>query len=325
MNKYHVASRVLSYSRIFVLIVLFLFFAVSTDTFWSITRWSNVANIVLQQVPFLLLLTISEAIAILLNGIDLSIGSGVAMISCMVGLILTNTYNPWLGILGGIGMGLVLGFVQGFLIAKVKVSSFVTTYSMQWVLRGIALVLLAGKQIYDFGPDFRPIFISNRWTFFIIAIVVLLIMMFLLEKTTFGKAVYAIGKNPQAAAISGIHTNKVVLISFMLSGAVIGLASVLYIANLGSAEPVIGSDFAMKAMAAALIGGICFGGGKGRMIDTLVGSMIMLVLTNGMIQIGVKSVWQEFIIGLVIILAIFLERGIEKLNTKITAKAEASL
>ena len=325
MNKYRVASSVLSYSRVLVLIALFIFFSVATDTFWSITNWGNITNIILQQVPFLLLLTISETIAILLNGIDLSLGSNVAMISCTVGLVLTNTYNPWLGILTGIGLGLAVGLLQGFIIAHIKVSSFVTTYSMQWVLRGIALVLLAGKQIYDFGPDFRPLFITYNWTFFVIAIAVLIFMVFLFSKTTFGKGVYAISKNPQAAAISGVNTKKTVMLCFMISGGVIGLASVLYIANLGSAEPVIGSDFAMKAMAASLVGGISFGGGRGRMIESLVGAIIMLVLTNGMIQIGVKSVWQQFIIGMVIIGAVFLERGIEKLNAKISAKAEAQI
>ena len=320
MDKYRFISGILNYSRVFVLIALFIFFSMTTETFWSITSWDNIANIVFQQMPFLLLLTISSGLAILLNGIDLSIGSSVAMISCMVGLVLNKTYNAWLGIIIGIAMGLAVGLFMGFVIAKIKVSSFVTTYSMQWVLSGIALVLLAGKQIYDFGPDFRPMFITHRWTFLVIAMGVLILMIFLASKTRYGRAIYAIGKNPEAAKLSGINTDKVIIITYMLSGAIMGLASVLYIANLGSAEPVIGGDFPMRGMAAALVGGISFGGGRGRIVDTLVGSMIMLILTNGMIQIGVPSVWQDFITGLVIVMAVFLERGIEKMNMKIKIK-----
>ncbi|MCB7305741.1 ABC transporter permease [Bariatricus massiliensis] len=323
MNRYKLAKSMLKYSRVFILIVLFAFFSIATDTFWSPTKWGNVTNIVLQQVPFLMLLAISMTLAILLNGIDLSIGSGVALISCFVGLILNKTYNPWLGIFGGIVMGLVMGLIMGILISKVKVSAFVTTYSMQWILRGFALVLLGGKQIYDFGPKFRPIFTSSKYTFFIISLVILLIMMFLLGRTTFGKAVYAIGKNKEAAAISGINTGRVITISYMISGVIIGLAAVLYIANLGSAEPVIGSDFAIKAIAATLIGGTAFGGGKGKMSNAFVGALIMLILTNGMIQIGVPSVWQQFVIGAVIIISIIMERGMEKLGNKVSL-AEAS-
>lgn len=323
MNKYKFAKSMLKYSRVFILIILFAFFSAAADTFWSPAKWGNVTNIVLQQVPFLMLLAISMTLSILLNGIDLSIGSGVALISCFVGLILNKTYNPWLGIFGGILMGLVMGLIMGVLISKVKVSAFVTTYSMQWILRGFALVLLGGKQIYDFGPDFRPIFTSSKYTFFMISIVILFIMMFLLGKTTYGKAVYAIGKNKEAAAISGINTGRVITVSYMISGVIIGLAAVLYIANLGSAEPVIGSDFAIKAIAATLIGGTAFGGGKGKMSNAFVGALIMLILTNGMIQIGVPSVWQQFVIGAVIILSIIMERGMEKMGNKVSL-AEAS-
>ena len=319
MNKERFLNGLVKYSRVVVLIVLFAFFSLTTTTFWSPTKWSNITNIVLQQLPFTMLLAISMTLAILLNGIDLSIGSAVALISCFAGWVLNRTYNAWLGIFGGVLMGLVLGLIMGLLISKVKVSSFVTTYSMQWILRGLALVLLAGQQIYDFGPDFRPIFTSSRYTFFIIAIVVLAIMMFLLGKTTYGKAVYAIGKNQNAASICGINTDKVITISYMISGGIIGLAAVMYIANLGSAEPVIGSDFAIKAIAATLVGGTAFGGGKGKVSNAFVGGLIMLILTNGMVQIGVPSEWQQFVIGAVIILSIILERGMEKMSAKMTA------
>ncbi|MFV0363329.1 MAG: ABC transporter permease [Suipraeoptans sp.] len=324
MRNTNILKGLVKYSRVIILIVLFIFFSVTTDTFWSPTKWGNITNIVLQQVPFQMLLAICMTSAILLNGIDLSIGSGVALISCVCGLVLNMTYNPWLGIAAGLAAGALMGVFEGVLIAKVKVSAFVTTYSLQWVLKGFALVLLGGKQIYDFGPDFRPIFTSNKFTFFIIAIVILLIMMFLLGKTTYGKAVYAIGKNKEAAAISGINTSRILIISYTISGVIIGIASILYIANLGSAEPVIGGDFAIKAIAATLIGGTSFGGGKGKVSNALVGSMIMLILTNGMVQIGIPSVWQQFVIGVVIVLSIIMERGMEKISLRLTLREEAA-
>jgi ribose transport system permease protein len=302
------------YSRPIILVVLLIFFSIVTSTFWSINNWSNVLNIVLQQLPFLMLLTVSMIIAIILGGIDLSIGASVALITCGIAFVLQQTYNPFLGIVTGLVMGLIIGFINGILIAKVKVSAFIATYSMQWILRGIALVLLGGKQIYDLGPDYQKIFTSSPYTFLIISAVVVVVMWFIVSKTVLGNNIYAIGKNINAARISGIKTDKVIIASYTMSGVVIAIVSILYLANVGAAEPITGTDYPLRAIAAALIGGTAFGGGMGKITHSAIGAMIMLTLTNGMIHLGVPSVWQQIIVGAVIIVSIIMERGMQKLS-----------
>ncbi|MGX8702272.1 ABC transporter permease [Caproiciproducens sp.] len=314
-NKYF-SAFLIKHSRPLILILIFLFFSCFTNTFWSLGNWGNFANIILQQAPFSVLLAISMTLVIILNGFDLSIGASVALISCICGMILRATYNPWLAIVAALLLGCAVGLINGLLVAKLKVSSFVATYSMQWILQGVAYVLLGGSQIYDFGPSFRPLFISNPWTFFILAGVIAVLVWFLLSRTVFGRQLYATGTNECAARISGIKTSKITILVFMLSGMLVGLTTVMYIANLGTAEPAIGENFALNAIAATLIGGTAIGGGSGSVSNALVGALIMLFLSNGMIQSGVPSVWQQFIVGGVIIFSIVLERSLQKLSQK---------
>lgn len=305
----------LKYSRLLVLIVLFIFFSISTETFWSIDSWSNVANIVLQQAPFTILLAVCMTIVIILKGFDLSIGSAIAFVSCVTGIVLNRTGgNVVLALIVSVVLGAAIYLLEAFFITYVKVNTFVVTFSMQWILRGFAMVLLGGKQIYDLGTGFRSLFISNRYTFLGITIVICAVVTFILRKTVFGREVYAVGKNEVVAEMSGMRNHRVYIISFLLIGVVIGLTSALYIANLGTAEPTIGSDFPMTAIAATLVGGTAVAGGEGGVFNAVIGSFILLVLTNGMIHMGVPSTWQQVAEGAVIILSVVSERGLLKLS-----------
>lgn len=314
MNRKRLTIICVRYSRLIILVLLFLFFSVSTKTFWSPGNWSNIKNIVLQQAPFTILLALCMTMSIVLNGFDLSIGSAVALISCVAGYILKWTNSPIYAVLAAMAMGCLIGLTNGLMIAKVKIPPFVATYSMQKILRGIALVLLGGKQIYDFGPAFRTLFISNTWTFFLIMAAICVLVTVILSKTVFGRSIYATGINREAARISGIRTDSVVMKSYMLSGIIIGLLSVMYIANLGTAEPVIGEDFPITAIAATLVGGTSIGGGSGKVSNAVIGSLIMLFLTNGMIQMNVPSVWQKVVVGGVIVFSIMVERLLFKIS-----------
>lgn len=309
-------SLLLKFSRPLVLIALFIFFSIATDTFWSIDNWSNVKNIVLQQAPFTILLAACMTISIILNGIDLSQGAAVALIICVCGIFLNRSGNAAMAIGIAIGMGAIIGAANGFLIARIGVQPFVATYAMRWIMNGLALVLLGGRQIYDLGPSFRSIFISNEYAFFIIMAIIVLVLSFMMNQMVFGKRIYGIGMNERATRISGIRTTKLTIIAYIITGAIIGLVAIMYLANLGTAEPNIGGNFAINAVAATLVGGTTIGSGNGKISNAVIGALIMLVLTNGMIQIGVPSVWQQFIVGSVIILSIMMERILHKLAAK---------
>jgi ribose transport system permease protein len=316
MRRGRTGAFLLIFSRPIILVLLFVFFSMFTKTFWSPGNWSNTNNIVLQQAPFSILLAACMTISIILKGIDLSQGAAVALITSVCGILLRSTGNSLLAILTALALGCVIGLINGLLIAKIKVPAFVATYSMRWLLNGIALVLLGGRQIYDLGPTFRKLFISNQWTFFIIMTGVVVLLSLLMSRTVFGRQIYATGMNSAAAGISGISTTRITVYAFMISGCVVGLVSIMYLANLGTAESNIGGNFAINALAATLVGGTIIGGGNGSISNAVVGALIMLCLSNGMIQLGVPSVWQQFIVGAVIILSIMMERVLQKVMVR---------
>lgn len=301
-------------SRWIVLLVLFVFFSCTTDTFWSFTNWSNVRNIILQQAPFTVLLALSMTLIINTCGFDLSIGSGIAAVSCTAAIVMQATHSATLGILTGLAFGALVGLCNGVLVAYVKIPTFIATYTMQWILRGVALVLMGGAQIYDFGSTFRSLFIGTPYTFLIICAVIVAAVQFLSARTVFGRCMNGVGLNSEAAQLCGMNSRKTLVLTFLLSGTVMGITSLMYIANLGTAEASIGEGFNLTAIAATLVGGTTIGGGGGKPINAVVGALIMLVLTNGMIQLGIPSVWQQVVVGGVIIAAVVAERGMQKLS-----------
>lgn len=314
-------NTVMRFSRVLILLVLFGFFAISTDTFCT---WSNIKNIVSQQVPFLMILSIGMTVAIILKGVDLSVGSVLALSSCIAALILQATGNVLLCIISGLVVGSLCGFINGIMIAKIGVSAYIATYTMQWIAKGIAYVLLAGGQVFNLDTNFRSIFIGWSYMLLAIAMVIAAVMLFLMNATTFGRNVYVIGNNPKAARLAGVHVESVHIICYTIIGFLSSLTGLMYIANLNAAEPVIGDNFPIKAIAASLIGGASFGGGKGNIYNSIIGSCIMIILTNGLLQLGVSSYWQQAAIGFVIVLSIIFERFLKRFDTseRVSVKTE---
>ena len=309
MNKKISRDGLMKYSRILILAVLFLFFALSAKTF---AQWSNIKNIIFQQVPFLMVLSIGMTIAIILKGVDLSIGSVLALSSCIAALILQATENVVLCIVSGLAVGILCGLINGIMIAEVGVSAYIATYTMQWIAKGIAYVLLGGGQVYNLDTRFRNIFVGWPYMLLTIALVLALILLFVMNRTVWGRNVYVVGNNPKAARMAGVSVVKTYVICYTLIGFLASLTGLMYIANLNAAEPVIGDNFPIRAIAASLIGGASFGGGQGNIYNALIGSCIMIVLTNGLLQLGVSSYWQQAAIGFVIVLSIIFERIIKR-------------
>ena len=314
MNKSKpVISFLFRYSRLIILLLVFLIFTIFTDTFFNFSDFanftkSNIYNIIAQQVPFLIILSIGMTIAIILKGIDLSMGTVLALSSCLAALVLKATGSVILCLVVGLTIGLLFGLANGVLIAKVGLSPYISTYTIQWVSRGIAYVVLAGTQVFDFPLAFRNLFIGWEYTLIMIAIIVAVILWFVMSKSNFGRSLYMVGSNREAAQLSGINTSKVITISFSIIGVLAALAGLMYIANLGAAEPVIGANFPIRAIAATLIGGASFGGGKGSVVNSIIGVFIMIILENGLLHMNVHSNWQEFAIGIAIVLSIILEK-----------------
>ena len=314
-RKFDFRNVIIKGSRIIVLLVLCIFFAAAPENFFGFGNYTNITNIILQQAPFVIMLALSMTMSMVVGGIDLSIGSNISLSSFICAMVLINTDNILLGIISGILVGACVGFANGVLVAKVGLPPFVATYGMDWIAKGAVLVISKGGQLSGFNK-FRSLFNSWRGTYILITVIILAIIWFAFRKTTLGKRIYCVGANPVAAELSGMKSKRILIAVYILSGFVAAITGMMYIANLGSAEPTLGHSLTKEAIAAALIGGASFVGAKSKISNALVGGLILVILRNGLIHIGVPGVWSDFAQGLVIILAIVLEFGLEKLRRK---------
>lgn len=280
----------------------------------------NIFTVIMSQASFMLIYCLGMTLAILTGGLDLSVGS-VAAFASYIGatLIIEGYVVP--GIIVGLAIGAGIGAVNGLLISKVKLSPFIATYGMDWLVRGLVLFVLAGKKIFGFVPAFTSISkgavveftntmkISNP---FIIAAVIFLVLLFLMRKTTFGCNVYCVGLNARATRITGVNTDRIIIIIYTISGLLAAIAGLLYAAVLDCAEPNMGTHYGLMAIAATLVGGTAITGGKGGVGNTIIGVLIMVFLTNALAVLGVSHLWQEAVFGLVIIFAALMEKARQK-------------
>ncbi|HHY48032.1 MAG TPA: ABC transporter permease [Firmicutes bacterium] len=276
----------------------------------------NLLN-VLRQMALLVILSIGMTMAIITGGIDLSIGSVLALSSCLAASFLKRGDSMWPGVMVAFAIGGAAGLLNGIMIAKVKLPPFIATYGMGWITRGIAYVYMGGNIIYGFRPQFR--FLGAGYLMGIPMPIIVMACVFtafyiFLHRTVYGRNIYAVGCNEAATRLSGVRTDRVIIMVYTLNGLLVALAGLLYIARLNAAEPVIGESFPLEAIAATLVGGTPFTGGEGGITGTLFGAFILTLLSNGMNLLGVSSLWQSAVLGSVIVLAILAEE-VSKLLT----------
>jgi ribose transport system permease protein len=272
----------------------------------------NNLSIVMQQASINIVLAAGMTFVILTGGIDLSVGSilaASAMIAVVVSLV------PDLGMLGipaALAMGLACGLANGLLIAYLRLPPFIVTLGSLTAVRGLARLL--GGDTTVFNPALPFDFIGNGTLFgvpwlAIIAISVVLISWFILRRTVLGTWIYAVGGNMEAARLTGIKVPLVLLFVYAMSGLLSGLGGVMSAARLYAANGLqLGQAYELDAIAAVILGGTSFVGGVGSIWGTLVGALIIAVLSNGLILVGVSDIWQYIIKGLVIIAAVALDR-----------------
>ena len=294
--------------RPILLAILFLYFTVSADSFFSPM---NLGSMLLQQTPVVILLAAAMSVSMILGGADLSIGANISLSSYVCAMIVLQRGEPVPGILAGIGIGLAIGFANGLLTAKAGLPPFIATYCMAWVAEGTVLLLSRGRQLSGFLVLQRAF---GLWegSYLILALVVLGFLLFLFERTVFGKTACSTGRNPKAAAASGIRVDRQRILVFVIGGAVSALAGLMYMANFGAAEPTLGADLTTQAFAAALAGGAAMAGGRKKLLQALIGGMILVILRSGLLSIGVSGNWLVFVYGIMIFASVFLDYGLQK-------------
>ena len=291
-----------------VLVLLCIGFAVGTESFLSVQNFS----IMTQQASINIVLAAGMTFVILTGGIDLSVGSILAA-SAVVAMLVSNIPEfGMLGIAAGLACGLLFGLINGVLIAFVKLPSFIVTLGSLTAVRGIARLI--GNDATISNPNLPFAFMGDGEvlgipSLVIIAFVVVAVSWFILRRTVLGLNIYAVGGNPEAARLAGIKVWAVLLFVYCASGLLSGLGGVMASARLYAANGLqLGMSYELDAIAAVILGGTSFVGGTGSILGTLIGALIIAVLTNGLILMGVSDIWQYIVKGLVIIGAVALDR-----------------
>jgi ribose/xylose/arabinose/galactoside ABC-type transport system permease subunit len=292
---------------LWMLIVVGLVLSFASPVFATRTNLLNVAL----ATSVTALLAVGQTFVIILAEIDLSVGSALSFTAALTALTLRH-HSMLLGLGVGVAAGAVIGLLNGLLVTKTRMPSFIATLAMMSVLGGLALQITQGNPVGVTNYNFQNIGQASAagipvpvW----IMAIVFLVFGLLLARTRFGRYVYATGDNDEAARLSGIPTDRVKILAFVISGVLASVAGFIITARLSTAEPTAGTGLELEAIAAVIIGGTSLAGGRGDMIGTLVGALILGVIDNGMNLLNVSPFLQSVVKGLVILGAVLVDRN----------------
>ncbi|MFT0762339.1 ABC transporter permease [Scrofimicrobium sp. R131] len=297
---------------VLVLILLMVFFTVMKPTFAS---WSNISSLLLASVVTgIQALGLSFVIAT--GGIDLTPGLGMAATSVFAALLIAHEGGLglplWVGIIGGLAAGALLGVINGFLVSYVRMQPMIATLAMMMVCWGAALVMANGKTISlrsVTGYDQIAVgeLIPGVPNGVLILVVLAIIAGVLMNKTSVGRYALAIGSNEEATRISGVNTQRWKVLAYVIAGVFTGISGILMSSRLSAAQPTLGQGYEMYAIAAAVIGGTSLRGGRASIFGAVIGAVTIQTLFNGLTVMGVQDQWQKVVLGLVVLIAVFVD------------------
>jgi len=297
------------YGTLCILVIIVALFSALSPTIF--TKPDNIVQIFVQS-SITILIALGEFFAILIAGIDLSVGSILALTGMITGKLMVGGVHPFFAVLiGGIFIGIVLGAVNGLLVNFTGLHPFIITLGTNAIFRGVTLIISGANPVFGFPYGFITALTGNIWFVpapVMLALAVALILWFVTAKTRLGRNIYALGGNREAAYFSGIDVKLHTLIVFMISGICSGLSGVLSAARLGAAEPAAGQGFETFAIASAIIGGTSFFGGKGRIPSVVIGGLIIGTISNGLNMLQIQTFYQLVVMGSLIIAAVSLDR-----------------
>jgi ribose transport system permease protein len=297
------------------LIVLLMFFSVASPNF---LQTGNILAI-LQATSVNGVLAVAATLVIITGGIDLSVGTLMTFTAVTAGVVLTYWGLPMpFGIIGAIAMGAFCGFISGTLVARLKIPPFIATLGMMLILKGLSLVVSGTKPIYFndtpsypalstgslIGKLFPSLPIPNG---VVILFVLAMVISWVLNRTTLGRYCFALGSNEEAVRLSGVNASGWKVAIYALAGGICGVAGLLISSRLNSAQPALGLGYELDAIAAVVIGGTSLAGGRGSILGTIIGALIMSVLLNGLRIMSVAQEWQTVVTGAIIIAAVYAD------------------
>lgn len=289
------------------IVLLVVIFSVQTPVFLSS---NNLLNILLQG-SVTALLAIGQMFVIITSGIDLSIGSTLALGAMITGMLLVAGVPLPLAVLAGLAVGAAAGTLNGFLATKFGITPFIVTLGTMSMFAGLAFLTTDGKILYSLPQGYLDAF-AGRIAGIPVAVVVLavvtIISMIVLKYTKFGEYIVAIGGNQEVARLAGIKVSLYVTAAYAVAGMLAVLGGMLLVARLGSADPVVGTDLMLPAIAAAVMGGAALRGGEGSVGGAVLGAMLIAALQNGLTLINVQAYYQQLALGAIILIALILDR-----------------
>jgi ribose transport system permease protein len=307
-----------TFGVVLTLLLLCAFLAIASPKFLTVNNLMNIAG----QAAVNSIISIGLFLAILTSGIDLSVGSVLALSTMFMGLFAkTYNMNPFLALFACIAIGTFIGLINGLMLTKLHLPHpFISTMGTKQMARGLCLVVTATQPVYGFK---KPIIFLGSEAIGPVPIAIVLVailyvtMYFFLTGTKTGRYIYAVGGNKEAARLSGINVDGILNLVYSISGCMAALAGIVLVGRVNTAYPMAGVDYETDAIAAVIIGGASFFGGIGKIGNTIVGVLLIAVLRNGLNLLGVTSAWQTFTIGAVIIIAVFIDVLRQKMSASI--------
>ena len=322
MNVKDYKSTLVKFQSLIALLIMCIVLSLLSDKFMTVDNAWNV----MRQISVNITISVGMTLVILTAGIDLSVGSILALCGAITAGLLKNgiempDFNLFIGftLLGAILVGVIagagLGFFNGWAITRFNVPPFVATLAMLTIARGLTMLWTGGFPITGLGENFA--FIGTGWFLGIpmpvwISAVIVLIAVIITNKTKLGRYIYAVGGNESASRLSGINIKKVKIIVYSIAGVLAAVGGIMVTSRLDSAQPNAGLSYELDSIAAVVIGGTSLSGGRGSVLGTVQGALIIGVLNNGLVLLNVSPFWQQVIKGLVILLAVILD----KVNSK---------
>lgn len=318
MDTKQLKANLLKFQSVIALLIMCIVLSFLSDRFLT---GENAWN-VMRQISVNLIISVGMTLVILTGGIDLSVGSILALTGAvtagmlkfgteLTGLDLYLGFTLFGAITGGILVGAFLGWFNGLTITRFKVPPFVATLAMLTIARGLTMLWTGGFPITGLGPEMA--FIGTGWFLGIpmpvwISVLVVVAAVILTKKTRLGRHIYAIGGNETAARLSGLKIKRVKMIVYSIAGVLSAVGGIIVTSRLDSAQPNAGAGFELDSIAAVVIGGTSLSGGKGTILGTVQGALIIGILNNGLVLLNVSPFWQQVIKGFVILLAVVIEK-----------------
>lgn len=308
-------------SVILVLLILeFCGFALFADGF---AGSQNIANVLRDSVQ-LWLIAAGMTLLIIQGAIDVSVGSMLGVVAWVVARMLSDGASPVLVLVAALAAGAVLGGANGVLVTAARIPSIIATLGTMNVWRAVIFILLAGEVLTGV-PDFSPALagdVGGLPAVFLLVVVVYVALWYLLRHRVFGRAIYAIGNNEEAARLAGLPVRRTRVLSFTLLGALVGLAGLTYTMRVPSVEVTIGQDYALLAIAAVVIGGASITGGTGSIVGTFIGVLFVAFLRNGLVVLGIPSLWEQAALGTFILLSVGADQVVQRRRARARVAAD---